>query len=63
MEAVFKMPYGNYKGTLITSKDISLKYLRELEETLLLKGVNTSDELMRALDREIKRRESKSRKT
>jgi uncharacterized protein (DUF3820 family) len=54
----FKMPFGKYQGLPITSRKIPKIYLVELEEYLLLvKKENTSAPIMKALDKELKRRE------
>lgn len=66
MEAITETPlvlqYGRYKGLELNTKKVPLAYLQELEENLLMKGTNTSDKLMKALDYEIKRREGKKSK-
>jgi hypothetical protein len=48
---------GKYEGYPITSKKIPRSYLVQLEEYLLLeKKESTSTPLMKALDKELKRR-------
>ena len=59
MELKYKLTFGKHKGVDITSRSIPISYLTDLEETLLLRGVNTSSEIMRQLDKELKRRSQK----
>lgn len=54
---IFVLPVGKWAGYEITSKKIPRKYLAELEEYLLLeKKESTTTDLMREIDKELKRR-------
>lgn len=51
------MPWGKYKGHMICT--VPMYYLEWLEREVLANGGNTSGELMKAIDHEIKQRGKK----